>query len=68
MAQKHIPARVDEDLIDEVRAVAEKQNWTFAAAVEIALQRFVKVYSRLDVPNLGLEDVSIELELIEKVA
>lgn len=56
MAQKHIPARVDVKLIDQVREVADKQNWTFAAAMEIAMKRFVSTYQQLDLPNIGVED------------
>lgn len=63
MAQKHIPARVEEDLIDQVRSVADKQNWTFAAAVEIALRRFVTVYENVDVTAIGMADTVTPYEV-----
>lgn len=51
-----IPARADEELINQVKAVADKQGWSFQAAMEIAMKRFVNVYEQLDLPNIGLDD------------
>lgn len=46
--------RADRELLDEFRAVAEKQGWPFQAAIEIAMRRFVLTYCQLDLPNLYL--------------
>ncbi len=52
MSKTHVPARVDDELLDMVRQVADQQGWTFSTAVEIALRRLVMAFD--GVPPLYL--------------
>lgn len=55
--KKLVPARVDVELIDEVRQVSNKQGWSFAKAIDIAMRRFVTVYKDKDLTTIGIEEM-----------
>jgi len=50
MAKTVITTRVDDTLLDNVRAIGERQRWTFTTAVEVALEDFVARYGQLPLP------------------
>jgi hypothetical protein len=60
MAKMPIPARAEEDLINQMRETSVRQGWSLSTAMEIAMKRFIVAFKDLDLPNIGLDETSKE--------
>ncbi len=55
MSRTFISVRIEDDVLKEARAIAERNRWKFQAAVDIAMAEFVQKYRTLQFPGLENE-------------
>lgn len=53
MAKTVISTRVEDALLDQMRAIQERNRWSFQTAIELAVEQFVAGYAAVELPNLA---------------
>lgn len=52
MAKERIHITIEEELLTQFKAIAERQRWSYATATEIAFELFIGKYAQLQLPGL----------------
>jgi metal-responsive CopG/Arc/MetJ family transcriptional regulator len=55
MAKERIHITVEEELLTRFKAIAERQRWSYATAIEIAIELFIGKFAQLELPGLTPE-------------
>ncbi len=56
MPKERMHVTVEEELLAQFKAIAERQRWSFATATEIAIELFIGKFGQLPLPlNLTSE-------------
>ena len=53
MAKERFHITAEEEVLDQFKAIAERMQWPFTVATEVALRLFIEAYSNVQLPGLA---------------
>lgn len=66
MAKIKATVFVEEELIGELYAVADRMLWSKSAAMELAIKKFLELYGNVQLPTLAPTEAPAEIESVTR--